>query len=80
VGTRPIIKREIAALVDDGIPYIQVDEPRYSLLRRSQVAPALARLRGRPRPDVDEAIAADNSCLEGVAAEGLIVAMHIAAQ
>src|ERR671923_2462732 len=53
----PIIKREIAALVEDGVPYIQVDAPRYSYYvdpkwGRHLRAPAVhaSRYNGRPRP------------------------------
>jgi len=73
----PIIKREIAALVDDGIPYIQVDEPRYSYYVDPKWRQHLCDLGEDPDQMFDEAIAADNSCLEGVQRQGLIVAMHI---
>lgn len=73
----PIIKREIAALVDNGIPYIQVDEPRYSYYVDPKWCQHLRDLGEDPDQMFDEAIAADNSCLEGVQRQGLIVAMHI---
>jgi methionine synthase II (cobalamin-independent) len=73
----PIIKREIAALVDDGIPYIQVDEPRYSYYVDPRWCQHLRALGEDPDQMVDEAIAADNSCLEGVQRQGLTVALHI---
>jgi 5-methyltetrahydropteroyltriglutamate--homocysteine methyltransferase len=73
----PIIKREIAALVDDGIPYIQVDEPRYSYYVDPRWCQHLRDLGEDPDQMFDEAIAADNACLEGVQRQGLTVAMHI---
>ena len=34
----PIIRSEIQALVNEGVTYVQIDAPRYSYYRRSQVA------------------------------------------
>ena len=73
----PIIKREIAALVDDGIPYIQVDEPRYSYYVDPKWRQYLRDLGEDPDQMFDEAIAADNACLAGVQRQGLTVALHI---
>ena len=73
----PIIKREIAALIDDGIPYIQVDEPRYSYYVDPKWRQHLRDLGEDPDQMFDEAIAADNACLVGVQRQGLTVAMHI---
>ena len=72
-----IIKREIAALVADGVPYIQVDEPRYSYYVDPKWRQHLRDLREDPDRMFDEAIAADNACLEGIQRQGLTVAMHI---
>jgi 5-methyltetrahydropteroyltriglutamate--homocysteine methyltransferase len=72
-----IIKREIAALVEDGIPYIQVDEPRYSYYVDPKWRQHLRDLGEDPDRCFDEAIAADNACLEGVLRQGLTGAMHI---
>jgi 5-methyltetrahydropteroyltriglutamate--homocysteine methyltransferase len=73
----PIIKREIAALVDDGIPYIQVDEPRYSYYVDPRWRQHLRDLGEDPDHMFDEAIAADNACLEGMQRPGLTVALHV---
>jgi 5-methyltetrahydropteroyltriglutamate--homocysteine methyltransferase len=73
----PIIKREIAALVQEGIPYIQVDEPRYSYYVDPKWRQHLRDLGEDPDASFEAAIAADNACLEGVRRQGLTVAMHI---
>jgi 5-methyltetrahydropteroyltriglutamate--homocysteine methyltransferase len=73
----PIIKREIAALADDGVPYIQVDEPRYSYYVDPKWRQHLRDLGEDPDRMFDEAIAADNACLDGIRRQGLTVAMHI---
>jgi 5-methyltetrahydropteroyltriglutamate--homocysteine methyltransferase len=72
-----IIKREIAALVADGVPYIQVDAPRYSYYVDPKWRQHLRDLGEDPDRMFDEAIAADNACLEGIQRQGLTVAMHI---
>jgi 5-methyltetrahydropteroyltriglutamate--homocysteine methyltransferase len=71
------MKQEIAALVEDGIAYIQVDEPRYSYYVDPKWRQHLHDLGEDPGKMFDEAIAADNACLEGVRRQGLTVAMHI---
>jgi 5-methyltetrahydropteroyltriglutamate--homocysteine methyltransferase len=73
----PIIKQEIAALVAEGIPYIQVDEPRYSYYVDPKWRQHLRDLGEDPERSFDEAIAADNACLQGIQRPGLTVAMHI---
>ena len=72
-----IIKREVAALVEDGVPYIQVDEPRYSYYVDAKWRQHLRDLGENPDKAFDEAIAADNACLEGLQRQGLTLAMHI---
>jgi 5-methyltetrahydropteroyltriglutamate--homocysteine methyltransferase len=73
----PIIKGEIAALIQDGVSYIQVDAPRYSYYVDAKWRQHLRDLGEDPDASLDEAIAADNTCLEGARRQGLTVAMHI---
>ena len=74
----PIIKSEIQALVKEGIPYIQIDAPRYSYYIdpkwRSYVKDEM---NVDPDQALDEAIRADNACLEGARREGAVCAMHL---
>jgi 5-methyltetrahydropteroyltriglutamate--homocysteine methyltransferase len=72
-----IIKNEIAALVEDGVPYIQVDEPRYSYYVDPKWRQHLRDLGEDPEKMFDEAIAADNACLQGIRRQGLTVALHV---
>ena len=72
-----IIKKEIAALVEDGVPYIQVDEPRYSYYVDPRWRQHLRDLGEDPEKMFDEAIAADNACLQGIRRQGLTVALHV---
>jgi 5-methyltetrahydropteroyltriglutamate--homocysteine methyltransferase len=72
-----IIRSEITALVDEGVPYIQLDNPHYpdyvveernAQWRAVGVDPAVA---------LREDIAADNVTLDGLARDGLVLAMHL---
>lgn len=72
-----IINREIAALVEDGVPYIQVDEPRYSYYVDPKWRQHLRDLGEDPDQMFDEAIAADNACLQGMQRQDLTVAIHV---
>jgi 5-methyltetrahydropteroyltriglutamate--homocysteine methyltransferase len=73
----PIIKSEIVALVAEGVPYIQVDVPRYSYYVDARWRQHLRDLGEDPDTALDDAIAADNACLEEVRRQNLTVAMHI---
>ena len=71
------IKAEIAALLDSGVPYIQIDAPRYSYYVDPQWRQHLRDLGEDPDLMFEEAIAADNMCLEGARRPGVTMAMHI---
>ena len=77
----PIIKAEIEALVADGVKYIQIDAPRYSYYIDPRWRQHVQEEMGvDPEQALDEAIRADNACLEGVAAaqrQGVTLAMHL---
>ncbi|MEO6339353.1 MAG: 5-methyltetrahydropteroyltriglutamate--homocysteine S-methyltransferase [Caulobacteraceae bacterium] len=72
-----IFKREVAALVDDGCPYIQIDSLRYG-----DVIDAGRRARWEargvdPMSIVDQTLAADNAVLNLARRPGVTLAMHI---
>jgi 5-methyltetrahydropteroyltriglutamate--homocysteine methyltransferase len=74
----PIIKSEIQALLKDGVKYIQIDAPRYSYFIDPKWRQYVRDEMGVD-PDValDEAIRADNACLEGASREGVVLAIHL---
>ena len=74
----PIMKAEIAALVNEGIKYIQIDAPRYSYYIDPKWRRHIQEEMGVD-PDValEEAIRVDNACLEGIEREGVTLAMHL---
>lgn len=74
----PIIKAEIAALVEEGVKYIQIDAPRYSYYIDPKWRKYVQDEMGLdPDEALDEAIRADNACIEGVRREGVTLAIHL---
>ena len=72
-----IIKSEIAALVEEQVAYIQIDAPRYSYYVDPRWRQHLEELGVDPDEAFDEAVSADNACLEGAAPENITRAIHI---
>ena len=73
-------RAEIQALVAEGVQYIQIDAPRYSYY----IDPKWRELHPDemgidPEEALDEAIRADNACLEGATARGRDACIHLAA-
>jgi 5-methyltetrahydropteroyltriglutamate--homocysteine methyltransferase len=74
----PIIKAEVQALVNEGVQYVQIDAPRYSYYIdpkwRSYIKNEIEL---DPDQALDEAIRADNACLEGAKRAGVVLAIHL---
>lgn len=74
----PIFKAEIAALVREGVKYIQIDAPRYSYYIDPKWRTYIKDEMGLdPDQALDEAIRADNACLEGLPRDGVTIAIHL---
>ena len=74
----PIIKAEIQALANEGVAYIQLDAPRYSYYIDPKWRAYVKDEMGiDPEAALDEAIRADNACLEGAKREGVLLAIHL---
>src|SRR5262249_36054093 len=74
----PIFKREIETLIDAGIPYIQIDAPRYSYYIDPKWRRYISDEMGvDPEQALDEAIRVDNTVLEGARRTGAVVAIHL---
>ena len=74
----PIVKREVEALVNEGVSYVQIDAPRYSYY----IDPKWRRhvhdeMGVDPDAALDEAIRADNACLDGAKRDGVTLAIHL---
>jgi 5-methyltetrahydropteroyltriglutamate--homocysteine methyltransferase len=74
----PIIKAEIQALTNEGAQYVQIDAPRYSYYIDPKWRDYVKNEIGLdPEQALDEAIRADNACLEGAKRHGVILAIHL---
>jgi 5-methyltetrahydropteroyltriglutamate--homocysteine methyltransferase len=74
----PIIQSEIQALIGEGVKYIQIDAPRYSYFIDPKWRQYIKDEMGMdPNQALDEAIRADNACLEGARRAGVVLAIHL---
>ena len=74
----PIIASEIQALVNEGVKYIQIDAPRYSYYIDPRWRGYIRDEMGiDPERALDEAIRADNTCLDNVRRDGVVLAIHL---
>ncbi len=71
------IKAEIATLLESGVEYIQIDAPRYSYYVDPIWRQHLRDLGEDPDAMFEEAVAADNFCLEGAQRPNATIALHI---
>jgi 5-methyltetrahydropteroyltriglutamate--homocysteine methyltransferase len=72
-----IVRDEAAALVNDGVPYIQLDNPRYTRLI-DQTAREEFRASGiDPDRELDEMIGADNACVDGLDRTDRVFGIHL---
>ena len=72
-----IIRAEVSGLADSGVEYIQMDAPRYSYYVDPRWRQHLRDLGEDPDAMFEEAVAADNHCLEGAQRDGVTVAFHV---
>ena len=73
-----IIKSEMKMLADAGVPYLQIDAPRYSYYIDPKWR-AWLRDEFRVDPDaaLDEAVQVDNACFDAARRAGVTVAIHL---
>jgi 5-methyltetrahydropteroyltriglutamate--homocysteine methyltransferase len=73
-----IMKADMAQLSSEGVKYIQIDAPRYSYYMDPKWREWIKReMRQEPEAALDEAIKADNACLEAARKPGVILAIHL---
>lgn len=73
-----IMKNDFAALAASGVSYIQIDAPRYSYYMdpkwREWIRTEMSQ---DPEDALDEAIRADNACLDAARKSGVTLAIHL---
>jgi methionine synthase II (cobalamin-independent) len=72
-----IIRDEVEALIVDGVTYIQLDAPFYGVFMDEHYREALRGSGVDPDRALDELVAADDAAIDGLAREGLTLALHI---
>ncbi len=73
-----IMKKDIAALAAAGVKYIQIDAPRYSYYLDPKWREWIrTEVKMDPESALDEAIQADNACLQAARQPGIILAIHL---
>ena len=72
-----IVRGEIQALVNEGIPYVQIDAPRLSYYVDPRIRAQMIDAGHDPDEALDAAIAAENACLEGLDRTNLTLGFHI---
>ena len=72
-----IVSQEIRALIDEGVPYIQIDNAAHAFYLDAKQRERLRQEGMDPEAMLDLAIAIDNACLEAAKREGVTRALHI---
>jgi 5-methyltetrahydropteroyltriglutamate--homocysteine methyltransferase len=73
-----IVRKDIAVLATGRVSYIQIDAPRYSYYLDPKWREWIKReMRQEPEVALDEAIRADNACLEAARRPGVTLAIHL---
>jgi 5-methyltetrahydropteroyltriglutamate--homocysteine methyltransferase len=72
-----IVRGELLALADEGVPYLQLDAPYYCTYFDDTLRERLAAEGIDPDAAFQDGIDADNAALEGVARTGVVVGLHI---
>jgi 5-methyltetrahydropteroyltriglutamate--homocysteine methyltransferase len=73
-----IMKNDLKNLAADGVKYIQIDAPRYSYYMDPKWREWIkAELRVDPDVALDEAIRADNACLQAARHDGVTLGIHL---
>jgi len=73
-----IMKKDIAALASEGVKYIQIDAPRYSYYMDPKWREWIKTEMGQePEAALEEAVKADNACLQAARQPGVTLAIHL---
>jgi 5-methyltetrahydropteroyltriglutamate--homocysteine methyltransferase len=72
-----IVRSEVMALIDEGVPYVQLDNPHYPDYVVEERNAQWRSVGVDPTTALLDDIEADNFTLDGLARDGLVLAMHL---
>lgn len=72
-----IVRDEIAGLVADGVPYVQIDAPRHTYYADPRIREQMQADGVDPDQALREAVNGDNASLEGVPRENVTIGFHL---
>lgn len=72
-----VVRREITALVDEGVAYIQLDAPYYTSYLDTRVRERLRQGGIDPDTALDESLAADGASLRGIKRDNVTLGIHL---
>jgi 5-methyltetrahydropteroyltriglutamate--homocysteine methyltransferase len=72
-----IIKAEIQSLIAEGVPYVQIDNPHYPDYVDDNKRRQWSAMGIDPDQALEEDVAADNACLQGLDRTGVTLGMHL---
>lgn len=71
-----VIRAEIRELINEGVPYIQIDNPHYPDYLMDSITSQWKAMGIDPGKALEDDIAADNACFEGLDRSKVTIAMH----
>jgi 5-methyltetrahydropteroyltriglutamate--homocysteine methyltransferase len=72
-----IVQEEVRALIEEGIDYIQFDSLRYMWFFDADLSKSLHDRGVNMERELEETIASDNACMDGIARDGVTFGLHI---
>jgi 5-methyltetrahydropteroyltriglutamate--homocysteine methyltransferase len=72
-----ITRKEIQALIGEGVRYVQLDAPQYTWYVDPHLREQIRQSGLDPETGLKEALAADTACLQGLSRPGLTLGMHL---
>ena len=72
-----VVRRELDALLGEGVGYLQLDAPYYTSFLDDRVRGRLSQAGIDPDRAFADSLAADAACLTGLARDGVTVALHV---
>lgn len=72
-----ILRGEMLSLLDEGVPYIQIDAPQYTQLADPTLHNWIRESGWEPDQAVDESLAADSACIKDLRKQGRTIAVHL---